>query len=197
MTAGLAPFAFFILCRLAYVLWVGTALWRQDRTGWFTRDGPVEEGWLRFRRTASTIMNLDGVAFVVLVLLTRNTLVLDLPRGVLIIGGLLLCAAGVGIKLWAAASLGPRGYYWHNFFDPADPVVPVSPGPYRWFKNPMYTLGYLQTYGLALVFSSAYGLVAGGFAQLTVLLFHLIVERPHYRELVRRSAAIATRAGTE
>ena len=195
MTAGLAAFACFIACRLAYVFWVGTALWRQDRTGVFTRDGGVEAGWLRFRRTASTIMNLDGVAFVAVVLLTMNTLALDVPAAARMAVGVVLCAAGVGIKLWAAASLGPKAYYWHNFFDASDAIAPASPGPYRWFKNPMYTLGYLQTYGLALVFASAYGLVAAAFAQLAVLLFHLIVERPHYRELVRRSAAMPTGAG--
>ena len=194
MGSGLVAFLFFIACRLAYVLWVGAALWRQDRSGWFTRDGRIEEGWLRFRRTASTIMNLDGVAFVVLVLLTRNTLALEMAPAVRIGAGVVLCAVGVGIKLWAAASLGPKGYYWHNFFDPADPIAPSSPGPYRYLNNPMYTIGYFQTYGLALVFASAYGLVAGAFAQGAVLLFHVIVERPHYRELVRRSATIPTGA---
>jgi protein-S-isoprenylcysteine O-methyltransferase Ste14 len=192
MTAGIAALVVFLVLRLAYVFWVGSALWRQDRTGVFTRNGRVEEGWLRFRRTASTIMNLDGIAFVVLVLLTRNSLTVDIPPAARIAVGVVLCGVGVGIKVWAAASLGPKAYYWHNFFDASDPVAPSSPGPYRWFKNPMYTLGYLQTYGLSLVFASAFGLVAAGFAQAAVLLFHVIVERPHYRELIRRSAAMPT-----
>ena len=33
---------------------------------------------------------------------------------------------------------------------------------------------------------------AGNIAQVAVLLFHVIVERPHYRELVRRRAAMPT-----
>ena len=35
--------------------------------------------------------------------------------------------AGAGIKLWAAASLGGKAYYWYNFFDPEAPVA-TGPG---------------------------------------------------------------------
>ena len=182
-----AVVVYFVLSRLAYVGWVGWALRREDRDGWFTRRDGIEPGWRRFRRTASTLMNNDGVAFVLLALITRNTLTIDLPGPVLLAGGAALAAVGVGIKLWAAASLGDRGYHWHNFFDPSDPIAPVAPGPYRYFRNPMYTLGYLQTYGLALMLRSAPALVASAFAQAAVLVFNYVVERPHYLRLLRQT----------
>jgi hypothetical protein len=53
----------------------------------------------------------------------------------------------------------------------------------------MYTLGYLQTYGLALVFASLPGLIASAFAQSAVLVFNHVVERPHYVALLRQARA--------
>lgn len=174
---------------MAYVVWVGRALYQQDHHRRFTRDGDVEAGFLRFRRTASTLMNNDGVSFVVLVLITRNTMTTDLPRWLVLTAGGLLVLAGAGIKVWAAASLGGKAYYWYNFFDPEVPVAVRAPGPYRFIRNPMYTLGYLQTYGLALLFGSLPALIASGFDQIAVLIFNHVVERPHYARLTRRTPA--------
>jgi protein-S-isoprenylcysteine O-methyltransferase Ste14 len=184
---GALAFSYHILSRLAYVIWVGRALYQQDRYQRFTRVAGGEAGFLRFRRIASRILNNDGVSFVVLVLVTRDTLRLDLPRGVVIATGVLLAMTGVGIKLWAAASLGSKAYYWHNFFVPAPPPSGPAPGPYRYISNPMYTLGYLQTYGLALMFGSLPALIASAFDQAAVLVFNHLVERPHYAALVRQA----------
>ena len=184
---GALAFCYHLASRMAYVVWVGRALHQQDHNRRFTRHAGVEAGFLRFRRIASTLMNNDGVSFVVLVLLTRDTLSLDLPRWTVLLGGGLLVAAGAGIKLWAAASLGGKAYYWHNFFDPEAAVAARAPGPYRFIRNPMYTLGYLQTYGLAIMFGSLPALIASGFDQVAVLVFNHVVERPHYARLLRRA----------
>jgi protein-S-isoprenylcysteine O-methyltransferase Ste14 len=184
---GALAFWYHVASRMAYVIWVGRALHQQDHSRRFTRKAGVEAGFLKFRRTASTLMNNDGVSFVVLVLLTRDTMTIDLPRWMVLLGGGLLVMAGAGIKLWAAASLGGKAYYWYNFFDPDAPAAARAPGPYRFIRNPMYTLGYLQTYGLAITFGSLPALIASGFDQAAVLVFNHLVERPHYTRLIRRA----------
>lgn len=188
-TWGALALGYHLASRMAYVVWVGRALHQQDHQRRFTRNASAEAGFLRFRRTASTLMNNDGVSFVVLVLLTRDSLTTGLPRWLVLTAGGLLVLAGAGIKVWAAASLGGKAYYWYNFFDPQAPVAVRAPGPYRFIRNPMYTLGYLQTYGLALLFGSLPALIASGFDQIAVLIFNHVVERPHYARLVRRAPA--------
>jgi hypothetical protein len=47
----------------------------------------------------------------------------------------------------------------------------------------MYTIGYLQTYGVALILGSWPGLAASVFAQVSILLFHLLIEKPHFERL--------------
>ena len=179
--------AYHLASRLAYVLYVGLTLKRQDRTGYVTRRHGVEAGFRRFRRAAAFVMANDAVSLAVLCLVSWDTLHLGLPRGLPIAIGAVLALVGVATKIWAAATLGD-GYYWQNFFRPADRIAPKAAGPYRWLKNPMYTVGYLPVYGMALVASSAFGLVAALFDQIAILTFYHLVEKPHF-ERWRRAPA--------
>lgn len=188
MTAAQAAiFAYAILSRMAYVLFVGGALRRQEKNGSYTERFGRVEGFRRFRRTAAIIMNHDAFAFVVLCLATRNTWHLALPALATVAGGAVLIVIGLGTKLWAARTLGSDAYYWHNFFDPDSAIGPVSSGPYRFISSPMYTIGYLQTYGLALMLRSFPGLIASVFSQAAILTFHFLIENPHFRRLHRSS----------
>lgn len=185
-TWGTIALTYQLLSRLAYVVGVGVALVRQDREQVFTRRRGVEEGFQRFRRGASVVMNNDAFGLVLLCVVTRESLRVGVGRGVLeAVGGLFILVGGV-VKLWARARLGAEAYYWHNFFDPGDAKPLDPPGPYRYLDNPMYTVGYLPAYGLALAFGSLPGLVAAGFAQAAILVFHQVVEQPHYQRLMKR-----------
>ena len=124
----------------------------------------------------------DAVSFGVLCLVSANTLRVGLPRGLEIAVGAVLALVGVATKVWAAATLGD-GYYWHNFFTRTDRIVPKAAGPYRWLKNPMYTVGYLPVYGLALATASLVGLVAALFDQCAILTFYHLVEKPHFERV--------------
>ena len=169
--------------RLAYVLYIAFALKREEKHGYLTARHGAEAGFRRFRRVASSLMNNDGASFVLLCVVTRHTLGPGLERPGAIAAGAVLVLLGVGVKLWAAATLGARAYYWYNFFVATGPVAPSTSGPYRFLKNPMYTVGYLQTYGLALVLGSLPGLLAAAFDQSAVLAFHRWVEQPHFERL--------------
>src|SRR3989449_65703 len=179
--------AYHLASRLAYVLYVGLTLKRQDRTAHLTRRHGAEAGFGRFRRVAAFVMANDAVSFGMLCLVSANTLHLGLPRGLVIAVGAVLALVGVATKIWAAATL-RDGYYWRNFFTPADRIVPKAAGPYRWLRNPMYTVGYLPVYGLALAASSAFGLVAALFDQCAILTFYHLVEKPHFERLRRAPA---------
>lgn len=184
---GLVAFGYATLSRLAYVLFVGIALRRQDRNSGSTQSLGPDKAFQRFRRGAAFVMNHDAVAFILLCVLTRNTLALPVSSTLSVIAGAALITIGLGTKLWAARTLGGNAYYWHNFFFPGDSQGPVTSGPYRYVSNPMYTIGYLQTYGLALMLRSLPGLIAAVFSQAAILGFYLLVEKPHFERLHRDS----------
>lgn len=179
--------AYHVASRLAYVIGVGVALTWQDRHQVFTRRDGIEAGFRRFRRFASFVMNNDAVSFVLLCIVTRQTLPSGFPSLALPGAGLLFIFLGISIKLWAAARLGQGAYYWHNFFVPVTPAPLDPPGPYRYLENPMYTVGYLHAYGFALLVGSGTGLIAAVFDQIAILAFHHIVEKPHFALLTRPS----------
>lgn len=170
-----------VASRLAYVCWVGNALRQQDANQAFTRTAGIEAGFRRFRDRATLVMRNDAVSIVLVCVITRNTL--DLPHAIEWSVGGALIAIGLGMKTWAARTLGDDAYYWRNFFAPSAHVAPDPPGPYRWLDNPMYTVGYLHAYGLALALGSAAGLAISLFDQLAILAFHYLVEKPHYDRL--------------
>ena len=175
--------AYAVLSRLTYVGFVGFALRREERTQYYVRRFGVDEGFRRFRRTAAIIMNHDAFAFILCCVVTRNTLQLPVARPLTIALGAVLVLIGLGVKLWAARTLGSNAYYWHNFFAPDESPGPAVRGPYRFFRNPMYTVGYLQTYGFALILASLPGLCVAAFLHVSVIAFYRIVEKPHFERL--------------
>lgn len=187
--------SYHLASRLVYVLGVGFALTQQDRHQLFTRRRGVQAGFRRFRRIATALMSNDALSFILLCVLTRQTPHPGLSWAALWVG-LPLLLLGITTKLWATARLGWSAYYWHNFFVADRPVPPEPPGPYRFLKNPMYTIGYLHMYGFALVLGSLPGLIAAGFDHTAILAFYYWVEKPHFDLLTvggsRRQRARAT-----
>ena len=175
--------AYCIASRLAYVLFTGIALRRQETTAAYTRTWGVEAGFQRFRRVVSALMVNDVFAFALLCLVTRDTLEVGVPRLVVIVVALVLVAVGISVKVWAANTLGGDAYYWYNFFSPPRSPHIVLAGPYRFLANPMYTVGYLQAYGFALIMGSGPGLWAAAFLHASILAFYFVVEKPHFQRL--------------
>jgi isoprenylcysteine carboxyl methyltransferase (ICMT) family protein YpbQ len=182
---GSLAFVYLLFARLAYVVWVGATLKQQDRDQRYTRRYGVEGAYARFRRLSNVLMVNDTAAFILLNIVTIDTLHLPGPRAAQIAFGLAIGIFGIAIKAWATATLGTQSYHWHNFFVPTVPERPNPPGPYRFLKNPMYSVGYLQTYGLACVCASMYGMIASAFMQATIMVFNATVEKPHYLSLLR------------
>ena len=179
----LAAVAYCLASRLMYVLFTGIALRQQERHGAYTRAWGVEGGFRRFRRTVSVLMVNDVFAFGLLCVVTRGTLEVGVSRPALIAVGLVLVVVGISVKVWAANTLGADAYYWYNFFAPPKAPHVVLAGPYRFLSNPMYTVGYLQAYGFALITGSMAGLWAAAFLHLAILVFYFAVERPHFLRL--------------
>lgn len=184
--SGTLALAWFTLCRLAYVGFVGLALRAESRRATFSRRHGAEEAWRRFRGVAERLMFADAVALAVLCLVTRGTLAIPGPTWVVLAVGLVLVALGLGVKFWAAASLDEGTFYWRDFFVPREHRAVSVSGPYRWLSDPMYSVGYAHAYGLALLLGSGPGLAGAAFSQVAILLLARLVERPH---LLRRHRA--------
>ncbi|HVH66715.1 MAG TPA: PEMT/PEM2 methyltransferase family protein [Gemmatimonadales bacterium] len=176
--------AYHFASRLAYVLYIGLTLAREDRSAYLTARHGAEQAFRRFRRVAATLMLNDAASFVLLCVVTRNTLRLPVPPAVTIAVGAVLVLVGIAVKVWATATLGAGAYYWRDFFVTIERPVPATAGPYPFLKNPMYSVGYLPTYGLALVTASLPALIASAIDQGAILAFYRWVEKPHFKKML-------------
>jgi len=179
--------AYFLASRLAYVVFVGFSLRAQDRSAWWTRRWGPGAGYQLFKRLVTIITNNDAVSIGLVCWTSRGSLIDHIPQAVLTPLGLLLVIGGVGMKVWAATTLGQGCYYWKSFFTPPSSSKYVVAGPYRWFENPMYTVGYLHAYGIAFCLASVAGLIVALVAQVLVLALNEWVEKPHTRRIRDRS----------
>ena len=181
-------FLWFLLSRLAYVLFTGLALHAQDEGEWFTRRWGPEGGFRRFRVAVLALMDNDFITFMIVCWKNQGSLNGSFPHWAYPAVGIPLLVGSLVVKSWAVRTLGGGAFFWRSFFIPPGEARYVVKGPYRWFKNPMYTVGYAWTYGMALVLRSMPGLIGGLVAQTLVLLLEFWAERPHTERMKTRAA---------
>jgi hypothetical protein len=169
-TLGLVAFLYHVASRIAYVTGVGRALRREPRT---------DADYPGFYRRASLLMNNDAVSFVALALITQGT-IRGVPRLPLVLIGATLIVVGLAVKLWAREAVGHANYYWRDFFG-TPPAPRELGGPYRFLSSPMYTVGNLHLWGIALAAASLPGLIAAAFSHAAILVFNRVVEQPQVR----------------
>ena len=104
------------------------------------------------------------------------------PTWITIGVGVGLFAVGLLVKLWATLTAGVDIYYFRDMFL-RRPLAPHGlGGPYRFLRNPMYSIGQLQGYGYALLFVSFPGVLAAAAGHLLIYAFYLVAERPFVRQ---------------
>jgi len=103
------------------------------------------------------------------------------PAPLVLAAGVALFVVGLVFKLWATLTVGVDVYYFRDMFL-GRPLAPACDGgPYRFLRNPMYSVGQLQGYGYALLYGSLPGLVAAGAGHLLIYVFYVVAERSFVR----------------
>jgi len=98
----------------------------------------------------------------------------------------ILFVLGLGVKIWSAYVVGIPIYYWKDMFVGRKVSDFVVTGPYKYFSNPMYGIGQVQVYAIAIYYNSVYGLIFGAVNQLLVFSFYFIAEKPFiYRTYIQ------------
>lgn len=96
--------------------------------------------------------------------------------------GTLMVPVGIGATVWAARAIGLDAYHYRDLFTKARNVSVESAGPYSFCDNPMYALGPLAAYGVALLALSPVALLAAGISQALLFTFNELVEQPRLRQ---------------
>jgi protein-S-isoprenylcysteine O-methyltransferase Ste14 len=144
-----------------------------------TRFG-AERGYAIYRLLLDLLLFTQRVSFVVLACATLRE-----PGHafgvVLQVLGFLLVPVGVFVTIWATRVVGHDVYHYRDLFTGCRQVSLADDGPYLACANPMYALGPLSSYGLALLALSPGALLVAGLSQALLFVFNHTVEQPRLR----------------
>lgn len=105
--------------------------------------------------------------------------------------GWLMIGLGSVVNTWAFLSIGRPAYYYLDMYYGRFLQPFTHSGLYRLLKNPMYSVGQLPAYGLALFYGSGWGLLFSAANQVCCYVFYYVAERPHIRAVLSRQAKSA------
>lgn len=104
------------------------------------------------------------------------------PASLVLAAGVALFVLGLVFKAWATLTVGVDGYYFRDMFLGRSLAPACASGPYRFLRNPMYSVGQFQGYGYALLCGSLPGFVAAAAGHVLIYAFYLVAERPFVRD---------------
>jgi protein-S-isoprenylcysteine O-methyltransferase Ste14 len=125
------------------------------------------------------------ITFQVLCVATRSSpFFASAPVSVTTIAGIAMIIVGYGVKGWATCLVGFDSYFFRDILLETPNERVVSSQLYRFFRHPTYSIGYLQSYGFAVLTRSAEGLLAATALHIGILLvFVKLCEEPFMRRL--------------
>lgn len=140
----------------------------------------AERGYVTFRRALDLLLFVQRMSFVALGCATARDAEGPFAYALQALGCLLV-PVGVGVTVWAARSVGHDAYHYRDLFTGCRTVRLEDGGPYAMCADPMYALGPLAGYGIAMIALSPLTLFAAGLNQALLLVFNKLVEQPRLR----------------
>jgi hypothetical protein len=144
-----------------------------------------ENGFAVYEALSALLLAAQRLAFIVLLLASSAEVSAWGP--VWSSCGAVLIVFGVSMSVWATYVAGVDTYYYRDLFMGPRHVSLEQHGPYSFFSNPIYGVGQLAVYGVAMMFGSLEGVVAAAMNQAASYAFAGFVERPHLRAATRLS----------
>jgi protein-S-isoprenylcysteine O-methyltransferase Ste14 len=169
---------FFLASTTAYIVFLYLVLPENGLRHWFVKSfGGETEGYLAYEAVLSFLFFINGASIGYINVAFAHSLPLFVDDDIIRSIALLLFVTGWVIKIWATKVVGIDIYYWKDMFCGRKISHFVAEGPYKFFSNPMYGLGQLQTYATSLWYLSLPGLIAAAVYQLAVFSFYLFQEK--------------------
>jgi protein-S-isoprenylcysteine O-methyltransferase Ste14 len=180
---------------LAMALFGSALLVRYGVLFWSFREGGIaskligrfgrENGFAVYEALSALLLAAQRLAFIALLL--ASTREVSTWGATWSSCGAVLIVLGASMSVWATHVAGVDTYYYRDLFMGPRHVSLEQNGPYSFFSNPMYGVGQLAAYGVAMMFGSLEGMVAAALNQAASYAFAGFVERPHLRAATRLS----------
>ncbi len=175
---GTLGVVYFLISDLIYLGFIFLVLSENGlRHQFVKRWNSEEEGYRAFEAVLGVIFFLNGSSLTFISASNPGTLFDFIGENSLLILVGLMTGMGLVIKIWAAKVVSIDIYYWKDMFLGKKICEFVVSGPYRFLSNPMYGIGQLPAYALAIWYGSALGLAAAFLNQLLIFIFFYTAEK--------------------
>jgi len=175
---GALGIVYFIISDVLYVGFIFLILSPNGYRRWFISPWKnEEEAYLAFEAILGFLFFHNGASLGYIASATPGPLFDFMGGQLLTILSALMTAGGFIIKIWSAKVVSIDIYYWKDMFLGRKITEFVVTGPYKFLSNPMYGVGQLQAYALAIWYGSATGLIAAFVNQFLIFTFYFTVEK--------------------
>jgi len=169
---------YFITAEVLYISFITLVLSENGFRWWFIRKwGGEHEGYLAYEATLGFLFFHNAASIGYIASSSSGDLLHFSYKGLLFAISTIMFTLGFFVKIWAAKAVSIDIYYWKDMFLGGKIFDFVKTGPYKYFNNPMYGIGQLQGYAIAIWYGSKYGLLAVLLNQVLIFSFYYMVEK--------------------
>jgi len=186
--------AYFVISTLLYIGFIFLVLPENGLRHWFISRYGEERGYRVYEAILSVLFFHSGASVGYVSLTTSGEIFRSLNQDLLFWLALIISGVGLTVKVWSAKVVGVDIYYWKDMFLGRKITSFAVEGPYKYLSNPMYGIGQLQAYGVAIMFGSAKGLIAALIYQCAIFIFYHSAEKNFIQRvyLSKNRAALST-----
>jgi len=176
--------AYFILSEILYIGFIYGVLPENGCRHWFIKKwGGEDRGYLAFEAILGFLFFNNAASIAYIASSTPGNIFDFLPGGFLLAIVIAMFGFGFTVKILAAKAASVDIYYWKDMFVGKKICEFVITGPYKYFNNPMYGVGQLQAYAVAIWYGSALGLFAVLLNQCLVFSFFFLEEKKFIKRI--------------
>ena len=175
-------FLYFIISEVLYIGFISVVLSEKGLRHIFHAKWKNEnEAYKAFETILGFLFFHNAVSIGYVASSTPGNLLDFLNKDMLLIIVTLMFVTGFLVKITAANVVSIEIYYWKDMFLGRKITDFVVSGPYKYLNNPMYGIGQLPAYAVAIWYGSVYGLMAAVLNQILIFSFYYFIERKFIR----------------
>lgn len=170
--------AYFILAEILYIGFIYAVLPENGLRRWFIKKwGGENKGYLAFEAILGFLFFNNATSIAYIASSTPGDIFGFIPDGFLLAWAVVIFCVGFIVKILATKAVSVDIYYWKDMFVGRKICDFVITGPYKYLNNPMYGVGQLQSYAIAIWYGSIYGLFAALLNQCLIFSFFFLIEK--------------------
>lgn len=176
--------AYFILSEIIYIGFIYSVLPENGYRHWFIKKwGGEDKGFSVFETILGFLFFNNGASIAYIASSTPGNIFNFIPKEFLLMIVVVMLGVGFMVKILATKVASVDMYYWKDMFVGRKICDFITTGPYKYINNPMYSVGQLQAYAIAIWYGSALGLFVALLNQCLVFSFFFLEEKKFIKRI--------------